>query len=63
MNMMYFILIFFHVICAAFWTGGKLFLPLLVLSGIKENIEQITILYKTKLNYACMVDRNSHPVN
>lgn len=51
MNIWYDISVFIHIICGAFWIGGMLFLPLVVLPGIKENPERIAILVKTGITF------------
>ncbi len=43
--------VFLHIICAAFWIGGMLFLPLVVLPAIKNNPLRIPILYATGLKF------------
>ncbi len=45
----YYITVFLHIICAAFWIGGMLFLPLVLLPAIKDNPQRVLILYKTGL--------------
>lgn len=49
--MLYYFNVFIHIICAAFWVGGMLFLPLVVLPGIKDNPERKLILYKTGITF------------
>lgn len=40
-----------HVLCAAFWTGGMLFLPLVLLPAIKNHPDRIALLYNTGLKF------------
>lgn len=47
----HFILIFLHVIFAAFWIGGMLFLPLILLPGIKSNPQRTKLLYDTGIKF------------
>lgn len=47
----YFISVFLHVILAAFWIGGMLFLPLVLLPGIKNHPDRTALLYKTGLTF------------
>ncbi|MBK6929374.1 MAG: CopD family protein [Saprospirales bacterium] len=51
MNTWYFISVFLHVILAAFWIGGMLSLPLVILPGIKQHPDRIAILYKTGIAF------------
>ncbi|MEO7088096.1 MAG: CopD family protein [Bacteroidia bacterium] len=51
MSIWYYISVYVHVICAAFWIGGMLFLPLVVLPGIKKSPDRIAILYKTGITF------------
>lgn len=51
MGVWYLISVFIHVIGAAFWIGGMLFLPLIVLPGIKNNPERAQILYTTGIKF------------
>lgn len=34
---LYYLSVFLHIVCAAFWIGGMLFLPLVVLPAIRDN--------------------------
>ena len=43
--------VFIHIICAAFWIGGMLFLPLVVLPAIKYNPQRVPILFATGLKF------------
>lgn len=47
MGVWYLISVFIHVIGAAFWIGGMLFLPLIFLPSIKNNPERTQLLYTT----------------
>ncbi len=51
MNTWYLISVFIHVLCGAFWIGGMLFLPLVILPGIKHHPDRISILYKSGIKY------------
>lgn len=51
MSIWYLVSVFFHIVLAAFWIGGMLFLPLVILPGIKQHPDRIAILYKTGLKF------------
>lgn len=51
MSIWYLISVFVHVVLAAFWIGGMLFLPLVILPGIKQHPDRIAILYKTGVTF------------
>lgn len=51
MSFFYLISVFIHVVCAAFWIGGMLFLPLVILPGIRQDPNRISILYKTGIRF------------
>ena len=51
MSAWYYISVFIHVLCAAFWIGGMMFLPLVILPAIKTNKDRIAILYKTGIRF------------
>jgi putative copper export protein len=51
MNTAYYISVWLHIICAAFWIGGMLFLPLVLLPGIKNNSERRQVLMVTGLKF------------
>lgn len=51
MSIWYLLSVFIHIICAAFWIGGMLFLPLVILPGIKQHPDRIAILYKTGITF------------
>ena len=40
-----------HLACAAFWVGGMLFLPLVLLPSIKDHPDRVALLYKTGLQF------------
>lgn len=51
MSIWYIISVFLHILFAAFWIGGMLFLPLVILPGIKQHPDKIAILYKTGITF------------
>ena len=51
MGIVYLISIFIHVICAAFWIGGMLFIPLILVPSIKKQPNRILLLYKTGIKF------------
>jgi len=51
MSYAYLISVFIHIICAAVWIGGMLFLPLVLLPSIKNHPDRITLLYKTGVKF------------
>ena len=51
MNIWYLASVFCHILFAAFWIGGMLFLPLVLLPGIKQHPDRIALLYKTGLKF------------
>ncbi len=51
MSTVYLISVFIHVICAAFWIGGMLFIPLILVPGIKQQPNRILLLYKTGIKF------------
>ncbi|MCC6278949.1 MAG: CopD family protein [Saprospiraceae bacterium] len=51
MSLAYLVSVFLHVILAAFWIGGMLFLPLIILPGIKHHPDRIALLYRTGLRF------------
>lgn len=51
MSTWYLASVFFHIVFAAFWIGGMLFLPLVLLPGIKNHPDRITLLYKTGITF------------
>lgn len=51
MNNWYYISVWLHIIGAAFWIGGMLFLPLVLLPGIKEHSDRRNLLMATGLKF------------
>lgn len=51
MSIAYYISVWIHVICAAFWIGGMLFLPLVLLPGIRNNPQRKELLMATGLKF------------
>ena len=51
MSIWYFISVFLHIVLAAFWIGGMLFLPLVILPEIKQHPDRIALLYKTGMKF------------
>lgn len=51
MSIWYLVSVFVHIVFAAFWIGGMLFLPLVILPGIRQHPDRIAILYKTGLKF------------
>ncbi|MDO8368756.1 MAG: hypothetical protein Q7T20_18295 [Saprospiraceae bacterium] len=51
MSLWYFLSVFLHIVFSAFWIGGMLFLPLVILPEIKQHPDRIAILYKTGLKF------------
>lgn len=51
MSYWYIISVFLHILGAAFWIGGMLFLPLVLLPNIKHHPDRITLLYKTGMKF------------
>jgi len=47
----YLISVFIHLIFAALWIGGMLFLPLVLLPSIKNHPDRIALLYKTGVQF------------
>lgn len=43
----YLLSVYLHLIFTAFWIGGMLFLPLILLPSIKNNPERVQLLYTT----------------
>ncbi|MCC7301567.1 MAG: CopD family protein [Bacteroidia bacterium] len=43
--------VFLHILFAAFWMGGMLFLPLVFLPGIKNESNRVALLYKTGIRF------------
>lgn len=51
MSPSYYISVWVHIIGAAFWIGGMLFLPLVLLPGIKDHPDRKKILLVTGLKF------------
>jgi len=51
MGMLYFISVFVHIVCASFWIGGMLFLPLVILPGIRNHPDRFMLLYNTGIKF------------
>jgi len=54
MTTYYLISVFVHVICAAFWIGGMLFIPLVLVPGIKQQPNRVLLVNKTGINSGFM---------
>ena len=51
MGTVYLISVFVHVICAALWIGGMLFIPLVLVPSIKKQPNRIWLLHKTGIKF------------
>ena len=51
MSPSYYISVWLHIIGAAFWIGGMLFLPLVLLPGIKDHPDRKKLLLATGLKF------------
>lgn len=51
MSPSYYISVWLHIIGAAFWIGGMLFLPLVLLPGIKDHPDRKKLLMATGLKF------------
>lgn len=51
MSVWYIIFVFLHIVGAAFWIGGMLFLPLVLLPSIKNHPDRLTLLYHTGIKF------------
>ena len=51
MNSWYYISVWLHIVGAAFWIGGMLFLPFVLLPGIKNNPDRKNLLMATGLKF------------
>ena len=47
----YSVSVFLHIVFAMFWVGGMLFLPLVMVPSIKDNLHRRTILIKSGLRF------------
>ena len=51
MNTWYHLTVWLHIISGAFWIGGMLFLPLVLLPGIKDHPDRRNLLMATGLKF------------
>ena len=51
METFYLISVFVHVICATFWIGGMLFIPLILVPSIKNQPNRVLLLFKTGIKF------------
>jgi len=51
MNSWYYISVWLHIVGASFWIGGMLFLPFVLLPGIKNNPDRKNLLMATGLKF------------
>src|SRR5678810_54190 len=51
MNTWYYISVWLHIVAGAFWIGGMLFLPLVLLPGIKDHPDRKNLLMATGLKF------------
>jgi len=51
MSAWYYISVWLHIVGGAFWIGGMLFLPLVLLPGIKNNPDRKNLLMATGLKF------------
>jgi putative copper export protein len=51
MQLAYYLTVWLHILCACFWIGGMLFLPLILLPGIKNNPQRKQLLMFTGLRF------------
>ncbi len=51
MDLYYYISLLFHIIFGAFWIGGMLFLPLVLLPSIKNHPDRILLLQQTGIKF------------
>ncbi len=51
MSIWYILSVYLHIIAAAFWIGGMLYLPLVLLPNIKNHPDRILLLYKTGMKF------------
>lgn len=51
MALSYYTSLFFHIIFGAFWIGGMLFLPLVLLPSIKNHPDRILLLQQTGIRF------------
>lgn len=51
MTLSYYISLLFHIIFGAFWIGGMLFLPLVLLPSIKNHPDRVLLLQQTGIKF------------
>jgi putative copper export protein len=51
MNAWYYVSVWLHIIGVSFWIGGMLFLPLVLLPGIKDHPDRSNLLMATGLKF------------
>ncbi|HEV8271754.1 MAG TPA: DUF4149 domain-containing protein [Chitinophagaceae bacterium] len=51
MNSWYYVSVWLHILGASFWIGGMLFLPFVLLPGIKNNPDRKNLLMATGLKF------------
>lgn len=51
MNTLYHVSVWLHIISVSFWIGGMLFLPLVLLPGIKDHPDRANLLLATGLKF------------
>jgi copper resistance protein D len=51
MNTWYYISVWLHIVAGAFWIGGMLFLPLILLPGVKDHPDRKNLLMATGLKF------------
>lgn len=47
----YILSVYLHILLAAFWIGGMLFLPLVVLPGLRSHPDRTAILFQTGMKF------------
>ena len=51
MGTAYLISVFIHIVCASLWIGGMLFIPLVLVPGIKNQPNRVFLLHKTGVKF------------
>lgn len=51
MSTVYILSVYLHILCVAFWIGGMLFLPLVLLPNIKDHPDRVALLFKTGVKF------------
>lgn len=51
MMLLYEMSVFLHIVFAAFWIGGMLFLPLVLFPSIKDETNKLHLIYKTGIKF------------